>query len=550
MRYSERDSKRNSKRGSIRESRRDSDRNFDLGSKRNSNRNFNRGSKRDSNRESNRGSDRNSKRNSKRNSNKDSKRNSNRDSIQYSVLESVIARFGPRPLTPSLDPLNPRLLDPYSPRLTPSPNRPILTSDVNRAAAGLDASWRIREVPWIASEKTGMPLSDHSAAGANAGFSYQFERALYWLAKSASGSAVGVETDDDVTVRGADGTRVQEQDKHSISKAKPFGDRSEGLWKTLAIWIEALDAGEVSAGTTKFLMVTNKVVPECIAHKISRAGGEDEAKACVAILEASAKRVPRHVAKYAARVLRPGSRPNLVKLIQSCGLADGSLETSGPELRAKTIAELPLPEWYKADADSIVNELLGWLHDTALAAWRQRRPAWIPRDHFVNQLHAILDLRKRLTRRERAERLIPVTEDSVGKTRGSPFVKQLHLVTDDDELVDTAIREFIRCNIEKSRLSIEGNITDDDWLTFEAELLSRWRKIRSRFMRMKKAEPEEDVGFEILTETTDEYRGRLAGSETEQVYLTSGTYHRLSDMVKVGWHPRFEELMRKLLEVP
>jgi hypothetical protein len=404
-------------------------------------------------------------------------------------------------------------------------------------------------VPWIASEESGMPLSDHSAAGANAGFSYQFERALYWLAKSAAGSSVGIETDDDVAVRGADAARIQEQDKHAISAAKPFGDRSEGLWKTLAIWIEALDSGEVSAGRTTFLMVTNRVVPECIARKISRAESKADAEACVVALEAAARRGPSNISKYATRVLAPESRKNLVQLIPACELIDGTQAASGSALRASTVAELQIPDWFIGDADSIANELLGWLHATALTVWQQGRPAWVRHEYFVNEFHSILNRRKRQSKRERAEHLIPVTDEIVGLEKGRPFVKQLHLVTDDDDLVDIAIREFIRCNIEKNRLSIEGNITDDDWLAFEAALLSRWKHIRSRVMRMKKAEPEEDVGFEILTETTDEHRESLAGSETEQVYLTSGTYHRLADMVKVGWHPRFDELMRKLMEV-
>jgi len=126
-------------------------------------------------------------------------------------------------------------------------------------------------------------------------------------------------------------------------------------------------------------------------------------------------------------------------------------------------------------------------------------------------------------------------------------VRQLHLVTDDDAIVDTAIREFIRCNIEKARLSREGDITDRDWSTFEDTLLSRWNKIRSRVIRMKSGTDESDIGFEILTETTENHKERLAGSETEQVYLTSGTYHRLADLLRVGWHPRYDTLMRELL---
>lgn len=393
-----------------------------------------------------------------------------------------------------------------------------------------------------------MTLTSHSAPGANAGFSYQFERALYWLAQSPAGSVVGVETDDDVAVRGADASQLLEQDKHSIREdAEPFGDRSKDLWNTLAIWIEALDTKEV-ADTTRFLMVTNKVLPECIAQQIGRAESEEEITACVAALEVAAKTPPQHIASLIKRVLHHDSRTSLRRLILQCELVDASQATAGPELRKKTIAQLQLPESCLAGADSIADELLGWLHKTALAAWQQKQPAWIQRDHFVNRLYAVIDRRKRQITRERAEHLIPLTDDKIGQEKGSLFVKQLHLVTDDDGIVDSAIREFIRCNIEKSRLSAEGNVTDDDWTAFETTLLSRWDKIRARVVRMKQAAPEEDIGFEIFTDTTEEHREKLAGSETEQVYLTSGTYHRLADMVRVGWHPRFEELMRKLIK--
>jgi len=134
----------------------------------------------------------------------------------------------------------------------------------------------------------------------------------------------------------------------------------------------------------------------------------------------------------------------------------------------------------------------------------------------------------------------------VGKEKARPFVRQLHLVTDDESAVDTAIREYVRCNIEKARLSFDGNITDADWKAFETALFSRWDKIRQRIRRVKKDAREEDAGYEIFTETTEEYREKLAGTDTEQVYLTSGMYHRLADMVRLGWHPRFEELMREL----
>jgi len=394
-----------------------------------------------------------------------------------------------------------------------------------------------------------MSLNRHSAAGSNAGFNYQFERALYWLAGSPAGSTIGIETDDDVAVRGANKSQILEQDKHSIqAEATPFADRSKDLWNTLAIWIEALDSKEVTGDTASFLMVTNKLLPDCIAKKIGQAKTKTQIDGCVAALEKAGQNPPEHIRNQVERVLRPASSETLRSVISKCELVDASQASTGPQLRKETIAQLQLPEWCLTAADSITDELLGWLHKTALAAWQQNQPAWIERNHFVNQLHAIIGLRKRQITRERAEHLIPVTDEKVGREKGSHFVKQLHLVTDDDGVVDNAIREFIRCNIEKSRLSVEGNVTDDDWNAFEAALLSRWDKIRARVMRMKQSHPEQDIGFEIFTDTTEEHREKLAGSDTEQVYLTSGTYHRLADMIRVGWHPRFKELMQKLIK--
>lgn len=392
-----------------------------------------------------------------------------------------------------------------------------------------------------------MTLNKHSAPGSNAGFSYQFERALYWLAQSPAGFTIGVETDDDVAVRGTDGSHLLEQDKHSIREnAKPFGDRSKDLWNTLAMWIEALDIGEIAPETARFLMVTNKVLPECIARNISTAETEPQVTACIDSLELVATSPPKHIAALIQRVLHPDSRTHLEMLIERCELADATDDSAGIQLRKKTIARLQLPDWCSTDSDSIADELLGWLHKTALNSWQQNIPTWIKRDSFVNQLHAVIDRRKRQIKRERAENLIPVTDDNIGQQKGSPFVKQIYLVTDDDSVVDNAIREFIRCNIEKMRLSAEGNITDDDWIAFETTLRSRWDKIRSRVIRMSHGETEEDVGFEIFSDTTEDHREKLAGSETDQVYLTSGTYHRLANMIQVGWHPRFDELMREI----
>lgn len=396
-----------------------------------------------------------------------------------------------------------------------------------------------------------MTASAHSAPGANAGFGYQFERAFFWLAQSPAGFLVGIETDDDVAIKGTDSTQVFEQDKNSIQEqGKPFGDRSKDLWNTLAIWLDALESANASPDSVKFLMVTNKKIPDCIAHRIGRAETAPDAEACIAALRAASEDPPEKIKPHVDRVLRDSSRDYLKTLILNCELLDGTTPAASDNVRMEAISRLQIPEWCAEYANAVGNELLGWLHASAMDCWRQRQPAWIKRDCFINQLHAIIARIKRQVSRERAEHLIPVPAEKIGEEKARPFVKQLHLITEDDTLVDSAIRDFIRCNIEKMRLSKQGDITDEDWLTFETTLVTRWQRIRGRVMRTKKSDAEPDQGFEIFTEATENYRERLAGSETEQVYLTSGTYHRLADMIRLGWHPRFVELMREIRNAP
>jgi hypothetical protein len=285
-----------------------------------------------------------------------------------------------------------------------------------------------------------MPKRFHSAPGPSAGYGYQIERALYWLARSPAGAAVGIETDDDVAVRNGT-TSLLEQDKHSIAAgAEPFGDRSKDLWNTLNIWLDAIEENRVDVETTRFLMVTNKELPDGLAKAISAATTAEAVGECITRLERAAEDPPEKIATLVGRVLRSESRDTLIKIIQNTELVDATSGAAGPQVRTDTIASLPLPSWAVPTAESILHELAGWVHASALAAWRENNPAWISRDHFINHLHAVLDRRKRNIVRERAEYLIPVSADAIGEEKGRQFVKQLFLVTEDPVLVDSSIR--------------------------------------------------------------------------------------------------------------
>lgn len=165
-----------------------------------------------------------------------------------------------------------------------------------------------------------MSSGTHSAAGPAAGFVYQFERALNWLAQKPAGTCIGIETADDLEICAPNGTSILEQDKHSLSDdAQPFANRAKGLWNTLAIWIESVESGEQSVNSTSFLMVTNQTVPDCIARHIANAVSLADAKACIVELQTAAVNPPKRLAKLMERVLASSSTTTLQNVIRQTG---------------------------------------------------------------------------------------------------------------------------------------------------------------------------------------------------------------------------------------
>ena len=152
-------------------------------------------------------------------------------------------------------------------------------------------------------------------------------------------------------------------------------------------------------------------------------------------------------------------------------------------------------------------------------------------------------LLKRERRRELPAYKISLNTDQVEKNRDSTFVRQIALVSDDEDQQTDAIKDYLRCIIEKFRLSKDGVITSDDWTDFTERLKGRWKSIFSRNNRLYK-EPERDIGFRTMSEVLDpDSKEMLAGEPITQSYLTNGSYHRLSDEKTIGWHPRYQEIL-------
>ncbi|MCH8012995.1 MAG: hypothetical protein IIA61_13795 [Candidatus Marinimicrobia bacterium] len=383
----------------------------------------------------------------------------------------------------------------------------------------------------------------HSAPGPMAGYSFQFYRALYWLSKATSETMVAIETDDDVTVEEKNGNFVFEQDKHSISakNINPLADNSKALWNTLRIWLDLIKNSGVQPESSRFLIVTNKNVPDnCLIKQIASATSDEDLKLCVTHMRSisiSLNEIVEEVLGYDDNALK--------RILKRIELVDQTSNQDNSTLPMEIIENLRIPSIIKAQSEEIFHEMLGWVQQTAMRAWSEAKPAVIQGQQFINALDAAKRSRIRDKTLERSAHLIEVPGDQIDKHRGSIFVEQMRLITEDQSEINDAINDFIKSSSELFRLSDEGELTPTDLVNLEYNMVDRWKPIRRRNMRIHKDKNDKEVGYRIFDETTNNYLVSIGGLPTEHPYFTRGAYHRLSENLLVGWHPKFEDILSK-----
>jgi hypothetical protein len=386
----------------------------------------------------------------------------------------------------------------------------------------------------------------NTAAGPMAGYMFQPVRALYWLAKGEGGTAVGLETEDDVTVMTADGGKIREQDKSSIQEGHwPYGDKTYALWNTLCIWVRAIDSGEVDVEKTEFFLVTNKIIPNgCLVEAISTASDPIKVAECIDRLSEVGRSIKRQSSARdkADEVL--GSRKGLLeKLIEhtSCERFAASIDTEEVQKIAMT---LHLTE--REDHDNIINSLLGWLSRTVMGLWHAGKPGWIRRASFDNQLEAIRQVHRRRRIRASSASKLHVSEKERKAHSTEIFVKQIEIICLDENILYDAVTDFVRFGKEKIRVAIEGNVTEEDWEIFDDSLLEEWKNIRG-IEKTRDHRTSETMGQAIYHKTMAHKISHVGDLET-QPYLIKGSYQRMANTLLLGWHPEYEKRLAKFFK--
>lgn len=387
-----------------------------------------------------------------------------------------------------------------------------------------------------------------SAADSLIGYLYQIRVALLWsLQKLPAGAdfVVSVETLDDVAFETKGGTPQDlVQTKHHRNRAADLTDASPDLWKSLRIWFEVAETGQILPGTNLHLLTTASAADGSAASRLRKVN-RDVAAALTA-LETTARSSSNkgNKAAYAA-FLKPTSARRRA-LLDAVVIIDAASTMVGTDQELRTVVFSAVD---RKHLDNFLERLEGW--------WIRRVLQQLATSDdriLAEEIEAqMADLREQFK-----QEALPIDDDLLDFTLDeathaahtcTTFVRQIELAKASKQRIAAAIRDYYRAFEQRSRWLREELIYGGEVTQYEHRLVEAWDLV---FHAMK-----DEIG-ETATEEAKEQAARSVLKWAEQnvipirprvtePFVTRGSLHWLADEQRVGWHPDFRTRLAELL---
>lgn len=386
----------------------------------------------------------------------------------------------------------------------------------------------------------------HSAAPTLAGFQWQLRQALLMLFRLDFGEAVEIEVHDDVSVVNLEGDLLTAvQAKHDLT-GKTLTEKTTDWWKTLRAWISLVEQEELQQNTALVL-----VTPKSLSRKLAFLGSR------TATATESDERALDGLRKLLDGIAKAGTNTKLKPYY----IAWSSMS------QAKKLALLKrirIDAYAKrlADVHKQINKALrhAFLQEEKLVNYADEVVGWFTRivDERLTttgcrvtyeELHEyLMTLHERRypspPPQEPTETPIPELADE--RSEDPTYLRQMDLLEATDEELYDAVRKYHRARSARDEWINDTLIAREQLGHFDQDLQDQWKNVhrsKSRPLAKKRKGDESlvDAGWQIHDKCM-EYRAPV-GNYQAQTYLANGTYHILADEPRVGWHPRFRELL-------
>jgi hypothetical protein len=382
--------------------------------------------------------------------------------------------------------------------------------------------------------------SDFSAAPSALGYLFQIRYALVLLLRADEPeNVISIEKLDDVAFEEDGEPKQLLQFKHHVINSATLTDSSTDLWKTLRVWSTAVRDGSLDLTSVILSLVTTSCAPADSAASMLRDGVSRNENSALGKLHAAGQASTNTVVQRAYAVFQQlalQAQQMLISRIRVLDLAPdilGARELLEKELRLST-----RPQFLTGLAD----RLEGWWFRWAI---RHLKDPDSVSSISLREVHLQINDLQEQFRHDNLPIDFPVELDKdVGDLQPDErlFVEQLRLVTVGNERIKSAISDYWRAFQQRSRWVREELLLDQDLEQYEDRLVREWKEI---FLIMQE---NMQAGADPVLEGKNLYNRVVINGRDIRIrdsvsypFVMRGSFHILANVLKIGWHPDFEQ---------
>lgn len=372
-----------------------------------------------------------------------------------------------------------------------------------------------------------------TAAGQYLGYSLQQLRLCHHLLKVPDGDTVSLEYVDDVAVHRSDGTLLLEQSKSALT-SNPAADRAEDLWKSFANWADLCVAGTIDPKKTDFRLYVTPIKTGALVGQLHAATAAEAVAAALVKIKKLVDPKKRDVgcAPQVSRLLKAGDEVCSL-IIQRFQLAT----EADPVESVREFVRVGVPSEAQNDLTAAV---IGMARDRIDKLIRDKQTPVMSATIFRRQFQTFArrsNLANLLT-----SKVPEPTDSAIQELVGvaPTFVRQLQVVKASDDMLVTAVSDYLRTTTDKVLWADEGIIVEELLDDLDAQLVRQHKIIRDEVEDTLASADEPSRGrtvYRRCTATTLPLDGQALPN-----HFVAGAYNCLADARRLGWHPSNQTL--------
>lgn len=388
--------------------------------------------------------------------------------------------------------------------------------------------------------------SNFSATDSVLGYLYQFRLALWsslQKCRKNESFSVYLETLDDVVFETSDSLVELLQLKHHCNHAANLSDSSSDLWKSFRVWIEGRANNSIPKDAQLYLITTSKISPGSSASYLTPEN-RNEAEA-LKKLKATANTSETKKNEISYKLFKDLSSHEQAILLRSITILSGA-----PNIKEidKSLRDEIRFIVKRSHLESFLFRLEGWWYRRVVKQLVSSDESPI----FSDEIEGVLDE----LREQFKDESLPIDEDIFDVEVESDlyekwiFVQQVKLAGIGKQRVFFAIRDYYRAFQQRSRWIREDLILTSDLHKYERSLQEAWEYEFACIADELGDEASEQIKKEAARKIYNwmENCDYPIRPQVKEQSIKRGSFHILSDYLRVGWHPEFKQRLQKILE--